>query len=247
MNEILLPRADRSSTLLSSISTSTFHMYTYAFIPESAARLELPAGIAGSLQAVWDSGIGALVEAELDVEALQRSDERLMRAVLHHDQVIREMFEQTVLLPLRFGTYFVSSEKLLEHLQVHAAAYLDKLAELSDKVEYTLKLIPPDLTAVTNAEDASGKGYFLAKKQQFQRQLEQQQQKQSELEALQEAIASLYPNWRLDTPRDGIERIHLLVDRADESALSTHFNQWSALSPHWQLSLGEALPPYHFV
>jgi Gas vesicle synthesis protein GvpL/GvpF len=222
-------------------------MYTYAFIPESAALLELPAGIAGSLQAIWDSGIGALVEAELDVEALQRSDEQLMRAVLHHDQVIREVFERTVLLPLRFGTYFVSSDKLLEHLQAHAAEYLDKLAELSDKAEYTLKLIPVDPITATDSEETSGKGYFLAKKQQFQRQLEQQQQQQSELEALQAAIAFLYPNWRLDTPRDGIERIHLLVNRADESALSDHFNQWLSLCSHWQLSLGEALPPYHFV
>ena len=222
-------------------------MYTYAFIPESAARLELPAGIAGSLQTVWDSGIGAIVEAELDVEALQRSDEQLMQAVLHHDQVIREMFEQTVLLPLRFGTYFVSSDKLLEHLQAHAAEYLDKLAVLSDQAEYTLKLVLVEPITATDPEDTSGKGYFLAKKQQFQRQLEQQQQQQSELGILKEAIATLYPNWRLDTPRDGIERIHLLVNRTHEPVLADHLNQWIALCSHWQLSLSEALPPYHFV
>lgn len=222
-------------------------MYIYAFIPESAALLELPAGIAGSLQAVCDSGIGALVEPELDVEVLQSSDEQLMRAVLHHDQVIREAFEQTVLLPLRFGTYFVSGEKLLEHLQIHAAEYLDKLAELSSKAEYTLKLTPAELTTAPESEDTSGKGYFLAKKQQFQRQLEQQQQQQSELEALQQAIATFYLDTHLDTPRDGIERIHLLVKRTDEPALTEHLNQWIALCPHWQLSLGEALPPYHFV
>ncbi len=222
-------------------------MYTYAFLPESAALLELPAGIAGALQIVWDAGIGALVEPDLDVEAIQLSDERLMRAVLHHDQVIREVFEQTVLLPLRFGTYFVSTEKLLEHLQAHAADYLEKLAELLDKAEYALKLTPVDSTPPPKSEDAKGKGYFLAKKQQFQHQLEQQQHKQSEFEQLQAAIATLHLDMRLDTPRDGIERIHLLVKRTDEPALVEHFNQWMAQCPHWQISLSDAIPPYHFV
>lgn len=225
-------------------------MYTYAFVLESAGSMMLPAGIIGELMLLHEQGVGAVVEPGLDLEALKQSDDRLMRAVLHHDQVIRELFEQVPVLPLRFGTQFVSQEKLLEHLHLHAAAYQATLARLAGQAEYTLKLSPrsPDAAPPNPLATAgTGRDYFLAKKQQFQQQLDRQQQQQTELQALRAAIAQEYPALQVDEPRDGIERLHLLVKRADEALLHESLEKWRSHCPGWQMALSEALPPYHFV
>lgn len=230
-------------------------MYTYAFVLESAgsmmlpAGIFLPAGIGGELMLLYEQGVGAVVEPGLDLAVLEQSDERLMRAVLHHDQVIRELFEQVPLLPLRFGTQFVSQEKLLEHLHLHAAAYQETLARLAGQAEYTLKLLPrsPDAAPPNPLSAETGRDYFLAKKRQFQQQFDRQQQQQTELQALKAAIAQEYPALQVDEPRDGIERLHLLIRRADEALLHESLAEWRSRYSNWQMALSEALPPYHFV
>ncbi|GAB4155338.1 MAG: GvpL/GvpF family gas vesicle protein [Cyanobacteria bacterium J069] len=225
-------------------------MYTYAFVLQSAASIVLPAGISGELVLLYEQNVGAVVEPGLDLAVLEQSDERLMRAVLHHDQVIREIFEQVPVLPLRFGTQFVLPEKLLEHLRLHAETYQATLARLTGQAEYTLKLSPRS-PASEDADPApmpsKGRDYFLAKKQQFQQQLDRQQQQQAELLALKAAIAQDYPALQFDEPRDGIERLHLLVKRQDEAALYESLAGWRSRCPGWHLALSEALPPYHFV
>ncbi|MBF2083222.1 GvpL/GvpF family gas vesicle protein [Thermoleptolyngbya sp. C42_A2020_037] len=225
-------------------------MYTYAFVLQSTESIVLPAGISGELMLLYERGVGAVVEPGLDLAMLEQSDERLMRAVLHHDQVIREVFEQVPVLPLRFGTQFVSQEKLLEHLHVNAAAYQATLTRLVGQAEYTLKLSPrsPESSAPSPLATAgTGRDYFLAKKQQFQQQLDRQQQQQAELLKLKEAIAQDYPALQIDAPRDGIERLHLLVKRTDEALLHESLEEWRSRCPGWQMALSEALPPYHFV
>jgi Gas vesicle synthesis protein GvpL/GvpF len=117
-------------------------MYTYAFLPNSAQILRLPSGIAGSLKVLQVDNLAALVEPNLVFEEVQTSDEQLVRAALAHDRVIRELFQQTPVLPLRFGTRFVSQQGLLEHLEVHQVEYSQKLADVRGKAEYFLKVVP---------------------------------------------------------------------------------------------------------
>ncbi|NJR66901.1 MAG: hypothetical protein HC772_18870 [Leptolyngbyaceae cyanobacterium CRU_2_3] len=74
-------------------------MYIYAFLPNPTRLLALPLGISGSLQIIAVKDLAALVELDLDVLALQDSDERLMQAILAHDRVTRAVFQQTTLLP----------------------------------------------------------------------------------------------------------------------------------------------------
>ncbi|NJL22740.1 MAG: hypothetical protein HC895_21050 [Leptolyngbyaceae cyanobacterium SM1_3_5] len=147
----------------------------------SSARsiLTLPAGFVGNLAIVpatelittelITTELIAIVEPELNLELLQRSDEQLMQAVLNHDRVLRELFEQTTLLPLRFGTCFVSEAGLVEHLQTHQQAYQGKLAALSNQVEYSLKCSPIFLPEAAIDPDLKGKDYFLAKNSAFGR------------------------------------------------------------------------------
>jgi hypothetical protein len=221
-------------------------MYTYAFLPISNG-LDLPEGISGSLQLVTVNQLAALVEPDLSLESLQTSDDVLMRAVLYHDQVIREVFAQTPVLPLRFGTCFVSRQGLVEHLGSHSAEYLEKLEHLSGQAEYLLKLKPVSLPEAVVASELKGRSYFLAKKQQYQQQMEWQTRQQLELETLKQFISQSYSNVVQTEATEGIERIYLLDDRGHESHLKTQVQEWQMRSSYWQLSLGDALPPYHFV
>jgi Gas vesicle synthesis protein GvpL/GvpF len=220
-------------------------MYTYAFL--SAIPPELPEGIAGSLQIICAEGLAALVEPDLAVESLHENDKQLVRAVMTHDRVIRELFEQTTVLPLRFGTCFVSRQGLLEHLESNSAAYLGKLSGLQGKAEYPLRLTPLLLPEPSIPSETKGKDYFLAKKQVYQAQHEWQTQQEQELGSLLEAIALRYPDWVRGEVDEGVERIYMLGDRQDERVLYEFLKAWQLRYTHWEISLGETLPPYHFV
>jgi hypothetical protein len=224
-------------------------MYTYAFLSSFSPPLDLPPGIADAPILFREAEIAALVEPELDLNSIQQNDERLIQAVLCHDRIIRAAFEQTTVLPLRFGTCFVSPQGLREHLQTHQEDYQHKLLAFKGKAEYGLKLTASESTAGSEtaiSTEVKGKAYFLAKKQRYQILAEQQQQQQAELQQVIAAIALTYPDY-VSVPSEGVERIYLLSDRQQESNLYQHLQAWQTQLTHWQLQIGEALPPYHFV
>lgn len=222
-------------------------MYTYAFLSSTNTPPDLPQGISGSLELVTVDQLAALVEPDLPLEQLQTSDDLLVKAVLCHDQVIRELFEQTTVLPLRFGTCFVSLEGLIEHLGNHSTEYLEKLDRLTGQAEYLLKLTPTAVPEVESPEDLKGREYFLAKKRHYQIQTEWQQQQQAELQLLLDIISQVYPHWVRNESSDGVERIYLLSNRQPTDHLRGQVQRWQEQCLHWEFSLGEALPPYHFV
>jgi hypothetical protein len=221
-------------------------MYTYAFLALSPAPLDLPSGIAGKLDLFDVEGLAALVEPNLNVEDLQEDDQRLMRAILDHDRILRDIFSQTALLPLQFGTYFRSPENLRDHLTAHATAYREKLTNLQGKAEYTLKLTAIPYPEAAIALDVKGKEYFLAKKRLFEAQQQWQRQQSHELEQLVSLIAQDYDLVQGD-PTEDLERLYLLCDRAQESLLIARLGQWRSQISAWQMTIGESLPPYHFV
>lgn len=222
-------------------------MYTYAFCKNLSTSLMLPEGIANSIQMVGNGELSALVEPALDLEAIQAEDDRLLQAVLIHDRILRTFFQQTTILPLRFGTQFVSLEGLQQHLDTHQSEYLAKLAQLTGKAEYALKLNPIESSDLLISPGTTGKAYFLAKKQHYQNQLARQQQQQGELQQVLQTIAQHYPDLILVDSSDGTRRVYLLGDRKKETELQQQWQEWQTLCSHWHLQLGEALPPYHFV
>jgi Gas vesicle synthesis protein GvpL/GvpF len=227
-------------------------MYTYAFFKTPEVELTLPPGIAGDVQVVGNAQISALVESALNLELVQQDDTRLVQAVLTHDRIICDLFWQTPILPLRFGTWFVSLDSLLTHLATNQVTYLEKLTQFTGKAEYTLKIVPRELAETPTAAEFKGKAYFLAKKQLYEAQVAQQAQQATELEQLQFLIGQTYPQHcrhaaSPDAPKTDVEKIYLLIDRRHEGELYDHLQQWQNRTPLWELILGEALPPYHFV
>lgn len=223
-------------------------MYVYAFLKTPEGSLSLPQGITGSIQLICSADVSALAEPELPWEAIQDNDDRLIQAVLAHDRVLRELFQQTPLLPLRFGTRFLSVDSLLEHLKTHREEYQQKLGQIAGKAEYVLKAIPLDVQPEpTLPADVQGRDYFLAKKRRYQSQVDQQQQQLAQWQTVVDAIAQLYPNLVLGEAKNNTQSLYLLVNRLDEFALYQQLKTWQNQCASWQLNLSEALPPYHFV
>lgn len=219
-------------------------MYTYAFFKTPQIALQVSDGIAGVLQVMGTPVLSALVEPDLDFDAIEQDDTQLVQAVLTHDRVICDLFWQTTILPLRFGTQFVSEERLINHLEANQVNYLGKLNHLEGKAEYRLKLLPIEDPIVLPSLNGNlrGRELFPADHLNFH---EQQQRK--EFQQVLDAVGQNYPNYILREPNEGVEKLYVLVDRQDEMTLYQHLHEWQRQCPHWELELGEALPPYHFV
>lgn len=222
-------------------------MYTYAFCKTPLAPLTLPHGIINVVQTVSSEQLSALVEPAVSLDSFKQDDTLLVQAVLAHDRVIRSLFAQTTILPLRFGTSFSSLEGLRTHLHTQQQTYLNKLAQLDGKAEYTLKLTPLELTEFAIAPDVKGKDYFLAKKQQFQAQLVHQQQQEEALSRIEQVIKQAYPHCQQSEDQTGSKTIYLLLAYDREQQLRQTIHTLQVQQGEWQIALGEALPPYRFV
>lgn len=228
-------------------------MYTYAFFKTPTSSLKLPSGIRGCLEIVSSQGLSALVEPDLNAQHLPDTDEQIIQAVLIHDQIICSVFEQITLLPLRFGTCFRSTIALSEHLALHQQDYLQKLEQFQDKTEYCLQGIPHEPTRVQtlpnpiNLPLQRGRDYFLAKKQLHQFQIDYQQQQAQEWQQLVNTISQTYTEIHFAEGQPNRERIYILIHQTQSPQLQKKLDQWQNQSPHWQLTLGDATPPYHFV
>lgn len=220
-------------------------MYTYAFLRELSVPLDLPEGMAGDLELIQVHRLMALVEPDLAFAELEENDERLIRSVLIHDRIIQMVYHQTTVLPLRFGTQFLSRQRLIDHLESHQQTYLEQLDRLQGKAEYLLKLIPIPFSEAALDSTLKGRDYFLAKKQVYQLQEAHHQQQQQELQQIIETIAQQFP-WVMAEADQDTQRIYVLSDRQIEPLrewLTQRQTQWG----YWQVMLSEALPPYHFV
>jgi len=224
-----------------------YNLHTYALLETPANPLELPRGIAGKVQIFSCDRLSAIVEPEVSVEALEQEGDRLMQAVLTHDRVICQVFQQTSVLPLRFGTCFSSTESLQNHLKAHCQQYLEKLAKLNGKGEYSLKftpLLPPE---PATPSETGGRQYFLAKKQRYQQIQDFQDTQAAEWQKACLIATQTYPYATVEPTPEREGRIYVLVSRQDNALLLEQYQTLQQTCPHWEVQLTEALPPYHFL
>ncbi|MBD2329408.1 GvpL/GvpF family gas vesicle protein [Alkalinema sp. FACHB-956] len=214
-------------------------MYTYAFTDDT--NICLPTGMVGELTIVEHNGISAIVEPGFSLQSCETDDRALLQAVMIHDCVLRVLFAQTTILPLRFGTEFASEQDLLQHLQESASHYFNKLTDLDGKAEYLLKLSPVDCPEEDLNPQLKGRAYFQAKKQLAERQYEWQQKQRTSFEMMLGMMATIGAKFVAGSGH----QVHLLLDRANN--LPQTVSDWQAHCPFWQVQVSEELPPYHFV
>ncbi|MDJ0519881.1 MAG: GvpL/GvpF family gas vesicle protein [Trichodesmium sp. MO_231.B1] len=224
----------------------SFYVYAFLYLPKSS--LALPKGMAKEVELIPYENLAAVTEADISIETIQETDEKLLQAVLTHDRVVRKIFQQTSILPLRFGNAFAEIENIINHLQNHQQQYLTILAQLQEKAEYTVTFAPVSAPSTLEISEARGKAYLLAKKQRFQQQQAFQTEQRQQWENIRQLIFQDYPKAAFkDSTEGGIKQVHLLANREAELLTTKHLPTWQAECSHWQISLSEALPPYHFV
>ena len=224
-------------------------MYAYVFIKsQPPLDIQLPPGIIGALDLVCGQEIIAVVEPDLSPESIATDDDgELIQAVIKHDSIICQLFQQTPVLPLRFGSFWQSKADLNHHLIANEAEYLQKLNYLAPFAEYTLKCTPIEEPNPDISPDARGKNYLLAKKQRYQIQQQFQAAQTAEWENIQQLIEQDYPHIIPGEIQNNLQRLYFLVPRSETALLQERYHHWQQASPRWQINLGEPLPPYHFV
>ncbi|PZV18652.1 MAG: hypothetical protein DCF22_00970 [Leptolyngbya sp.] len=220
-------------------------MHSYAIV-NAAIALTLPEGTSETLQMVSNGALSIVVEPNLELETLQKDDALLLNAILAHDRIIRALFLQTTVLPLRFSA-FLSEEELIADLDTHQSRYLAYLKYFSGKAEYRLKLIPLEILEIPIPPGLKGKDYFRAKKQHIQTHQEQQQLQLAQFEQLLETINRICPVV-LSTETATPEKILFLL--AKQTGNGTIQDVTKILQEHctlYQFLVETALPPYHFM
>ncbi|MDX2273187.1 MAG: GvpL/GvpF family gas vesicle protein [Cyanobacteriota bacterium] len=229
-------------------------LYTYAFFPVPDAAIvdaiEQTEGLAGSIQVVAPQGgmIAAAVERLSDLAYLESSDEMLLRSALRHDQVICQLFSQLQVLPLRFGTCFVSREKLQSHLLAKQVDYSEALSSIVGRAEYLLKVFAPsEVQPLDPSTTTSGTAYLLAKKQAYARLQAQAAEQAALLNEIQELWPLDWPRQTISPQTDEILRIYFLLSAVEYHHALTITKEWLEAHEGWKLEWSTALPPYHFV
>ncbi len=228
-------------------------VYTFAFLSAPPPQ-QKPRGLRDeAIDYVVVGELAAAVDPGVSLEALQQSDERLLEAVVRHDQVICNLCQEQTVLPLRFGTVFISESRLREHLSQHQRSYQSRLQALRGAGEYLFKAWVSGSDADPQADDGgpslSGRAYLLAKKQQYERQQQRQQQQEAESEDLVRQLQAQVPGpiHPGQTQGEEILRLYLLLHTDEAEALTQGLQQWQQARPHWQVRLEGPLPPYHFA
>jgi hypothetical protein len=222
------------------------NLYTYAFLEIPSSPLILPQGAANQVVLINGTELAAIVEPGIFLESFQNNDEKIIQMALSHDRVICELFQQITVLPLRFGTYFTSTNNLLTHLKSHEKEYQNKLEKINGKNEFTLKLIPRMIEEIVPSE-GGGKDYFLAKKQRYQNQNNFSIAQAAEKQNLIDLITKVNQLPVVVQEQEEQIQIYLLVSCQDKTLLLEQFLTWQKACPKWDLLLGDCLPPYHFI
>lgn len=196
------------------------------------------------MQLLVEGNLGAIAECDLDLSDIREDDVLLMEAVLSHDRILSQVFAQTELLPLRFGTQFTSEASLRTYLQTHQEPHLHRLAALTNKAEYLVKLTPKPLAVVSPSDTPEEHAHLSHQKQHTPNQaLTQQSAEFHQLLAyLQTRNVEVIQSDRHDTE----ERLYVLSAR-NPAIAKAQLIDWQRRVPSWQLYGSEPLPPYHFA
>ncbi|MEE3717533.1 GvpL/GvpF family gas vesicle protein [Tumidithrix elongata RA019] len=222
-------------------------LYAFAILAAPIPTMSL-LGIEGKPIACIQAGeLVIALDPNLNVEALKETTEEiLLQAVLQHDRVICELYSQHNLLPLRFGTAFVSEAALREYLIVNQQELSDRLRGLEGYAEYLLKgkanLPKPEMNG-----NLKGRDYLLAKREQYLQQQQVQVQLQSEVQELygfMQQTSRVAPKLIQEAEE---AKAHLLLTPLQAEQLSQFLQTWQLLHSHWQFEMSDALPPYHFA
>lgn len=225
-----------------------------AFQGETRARRPFPIenlkGIAGAQVFGYPSGEFAVIVSEYD-----RTSHTLdQRAILDHARVVSECFQNTTVLPFRFGTVFDNDEALRRSVRANRKAFVESVTKLRGKAEMHLKLIIKDGSlkeAMTDIElPATAGGEYLTK---LREKAARQRERQTRARAISVQVHKLFNPLDEEVCCKKVDSGGMLIDIAhlvDHKSVEKYQNRYTTIGKHLkdiEVQLSVPWPPYHFM
>ena len=134
VDESLLARGDE----MPSIPNPDEGKYVYCIIESEVARRFGPIGIGGRKDEVYTIHYGGLAAVVSDTPVKPYDPTR--ENALAHEHVNDTVVKEFTVIPMSFGTVFVSEQNVVEFLKDTADALRDVLQKMKDKMEFGLKV-----------------------------------------------------------------------------------------------------------
>jgi|TARA_B110000503_G_scaffold116292_1_gene175280 hypothetical protein len=194
--------------------------------------------IDADLRLIKFEGLTALVKAS-DAELSRESS-----AVMAYGDQIMRIHQQTTLIPVRYGSLLADEQEVIKHLTEYSAHYHSLLAKLDDCEEVGIRMTLIDNDNETNAQQASGQAYLLARKHVYS---------VPELAAQQETLinhtlAGLYREHRASLSLFNGQRTYLLSYLVPRATLMQFKEGYFDLAAGMgaNVTLSGPWPPYNF-
>lgn len=190
------------------------------------------------LQLIKAAGLAAIVKAcEIEIS-------REPAIVLAYGEQIKQIHQQTTLIPIRYGSVLNNEIEIIQHLQNHALHYQTRLITLADCEEMGIRLLL-ETTEDCSVNTSSGYAYLLARKRAYA--VPEHAEQQATL--LNQGLAGLYREHCAELSVFNGQRTYLLSYLVSRSDLPTFRDCLHALADSLKENgfISGPWPPYNFV
>jgi hypothetical protein len=170
-----------------------------------------------------------------------------------HARVIAACFQQSTVLPFRFGTIFNDDESLRKSIRSNQRQFLSNIEKLRGKTEMHLKIlvdarsVPPMEKPATR--DGAGREYLSLLRETATRQRERQTRARAVSFQMHRLFAPLDEEITCRLTEGGrmLLDISHLIDRKSVERYQNKFASTCSMMRECQMQLSGPWPPYHFV
>ena len=175
------------------------------------------------------------------------------KAGVDHARVIADCFQQSTILPFRFGTVFNDDESLRKSIRSNQRQFLGNIDKLRGKTEMHLKVVVDDCCAreIEKHSPAEGVGreYLTSLRENAARARERQTRARAVSFQMHRLFMPLDEevSCRLTDSGKMVLDIAHLIERKSSERYQNKFSTTSAMMRECQMQISGPWPPYHFV
>ena len=170
-----------------------------------------------------------------------------------HARVIADCFQQSTVLPFRFGTVFQDDEALRKSIRSNQRQFLSNIDKLRGKTEMHLKILVDDCCTRSldrsGSSDGVGREYLSNLRENAARQRERQTRARAVSFQMHRLFAPLDEevSCRLTESGKMVLDIAHLIDRKSVERYQNKFATTCTMMRECQMQISGPWPPYHFV
>ncbi len=205
-------------------------------------------GVSGNQVFVYPASDLAIIVSEHNPQ-----DTLNQKSGVDHARVIADCFQQSTVLPFRFGTVFNDDESLRRSIRSNQRQFISHIDKLRGKTEMHLKVLVDDCCGRALAKHSSAEGlsqeYFASLRENAGRQRDRQTRARAVSFQMHRLFLPLDEevSCRLNEGGKMMLDIAHLIDRKSVERYQNKFATTCAAMRECQMQLSGPWPPYHFV